>query len=307
MDINKQVTKQLKTLKREFGEWVVGPTQKKLFLDGPIKIYEKYLSGEEDNALLVSKSDNLLTWHFNQYANAVLNEGRCPLEELALCARYALWATRFEAAFANAGKGRPLLLDQAAFNFSLNVLAGWQRETALLGDLLIKGLDTRLLDLRHTDRHEAGTLYRHFWFLLHLYASVQGETIDTSLYSYPDDMSPYQAVLADWRTPDLDKVAQFVSAMADFHVQEARNTAHDEIAEFDDPDYMLFPHEILTFLRLREWVGLPNPESFDHPLMQQPLAKLPAPVPLAQPNTPLLDQVIEKFKQEFPESFPIGS
>lgn len=302
MDARKQVNKLLKTLKREFGEWVIGATQREMFHDDPPQVYQAYLGGENKVRRLASRTDKLLTWHFNQYVNAVLNEGRYPLDEFALCARYALWATRFEAAFANAGKGGSLLLDQAVFNLSLNVLAGWQREAATLGDLLLKGLNTSLLDLRHTDRHEAGTLYRHFWFLLHLYASVQGKTIDTSLYSYPDDMSPYQAVLADWRTPDLDKVAQFVSAMADFHVQEARNTAHDEIAEFDDPDYMLFPHEILTFLRLREWAGLSNPDSFDHPLMQQPLAKLPAPVPLAQPDTPLLDQVIEKFKQEFPAS-----
>ena len=109
------------------------------------------------------------------------------------------------------------------------------------------------------------------------------------------------AVLADWRTPDLGKIHNFVIAMADFHVQEA--SSPEEITELNDPDYILFPHEILTFLRLREWAGLPNPETFDHPLMLQPLARLPAPVPLAQPDTPLLDKVITKFKQEYPDSF----
>jgi len=68
-------------------------------------------------------------------------------------------------------------------------------------------------------------------------------------------------------------------------------------------DTMLFPYEILCWLRLREWAGLTNPETFDHPLMQQPLAKLPAPVPLPIPDTPLLDQVTAKFKQEYPASF----
>lgn len=307
MDMKKKVAQLQKKLNREFQDWVKDETIIEVFRDDPPAFLKTYLDGKENPRLLGLTMDEMLTWHFNQYANATLNEGHYPLEEFALCARYALWAIRFAATFANAGKGRSLLLHRAAFNFSLNALAGWQRETALLGDLLLKGLDTRLLDLRHTDRHEAGTLYRHFWFLLQLYADVQGKTIDTSLYSYPDDMSPYQAVLTDWRTTDLNQVAQFVSAMADFHVQEARETAHDEIAEFDFSDYMLFPHEILTFLRMREWMGLSNPASFDHPLMQQPLAKMPAPVPLAQPNTPLLDQVIAKFKQEFPESFPIGS
>ncbi len=66
---------------------------------------------------------------------------------------------------------------------------------------------------------------------------------------------------------------------------------------------MLFPYEILCWLRLREWAGLENPASFDHPLMQQPLARLPQAVPLPIPETPLLDQVIAKFKQEYPNSF----
>ncbi len=169
--------------------------------------------------------------------------------------------------------------------------------------MLFKGLNTSLLDLRHTDRHQKGVLYRHFWFLMHLYCDANHLKFDTSLYSYPEDMQPYATVLADWRTSDLDKVQAFVSAMADFHVQEARTTKHDEIAEFDREDRMLFPYEILAFLRLRECEGLPNPDTFDHPLMQQPLATLPIPVPLPVPDTPLLDNVIEKFKQEFPDSF----
>ena len=127
--------------------------------------------------------------------------------------------------------------------------------------------------------------------------------LDTSRYSYPEDMSPYAEVLADWRTAEADTVQSFVTAMADFHLREARETAHDEVAEFDDEDSMLFPHEILSFLRVREWLGLPNPATFDHPLMNQPLARLPQPVPLPQPDTPLLDRVIEKFKSEYPGSF----
>ena len=75
------------------------------------------------------------------------------------------------------------------------------------------------------------------------------------------------------------------------------------LAEFDTEDRMLFPYEILAFLRLREWQGLVNPEVFEHPLMQQPLTKLPKDVPLAVPETPLLDQVVVKFQQEYPGSF----
>ena len=301
MDMNRQLARQLKILCKEFAEWGIDETSVEMFHDDPPQVFQAYLNGENKVRRLGSRADKLLTWHFNQYANAVLNEGRYPLDELALCAHYARAATGFEAAFADAGQGGSLLLNQAVFNFSLNILAGWRTEAGKVGHLLYKGLDTTLLDLRHTGRHRKGECYRHFWFLMHLYCDIAKQPLNTSLYSYPEDMSPYQAVLADWRTPDLGKIHNFVIAMADFHVQEA--SSPEEITELNDPDYILFPHEILTFLRLREWAGLPNPETFDHPLMLQPLARLPAPVPLAQPDTPLLDKVITKFKQEYPDSF----
>ena len=58
-----------------------------------------------------------------------------------------------------------------------------------------------------------------------------------------------------------------------------------------------------AFLRLREWLGLANPEVFEHLLMQPQLAKLPKDVPLAVPETPRRDQVVLKFQQEYPGSF----
>ena len=305
MDTNmsKQITRLTKKLSRFYSDWIVSETIRELFWDKPQKDLSEYVSTGEKWEFVGSRTGKFLTWHYSQYINAVLNEDRYPLDEFALCARYAKAAVQFEAAFADAGQNGSILLHQAAFNFSLNILSGWRTDANTIGHLLVKGLDTSLLDLKHNDRHEKGKLYRHFWFLLHLYCSAKGLILDTSLYSYPEDMSPYDKVLADWRTPDVNTVQSFVTAMADFHLREARETEHDEVAEFDDEDYMLFPHEILSFLRVREWLGLPNPGTFDHPLMNQPLARMPQPVPLPQPDTPLLDQVIGKFKREYPGSF----
>lgn len=302
MDVNRHIPKLLKYLRKEFAEWVVNETTTEMFRDDPPLVYEAYLAGENKVRRLAGRSDKLSTWHFNQYANAALNEERYAWDEFALSARYARATVQFESAYAEAGQRGSIVLGVAPFYFCLSVLAGWREDADMVGRLLVRGLDTSLLDLRHTDRHDAGTLYRHLWFILHLYCSAKGVQIDTKPYSYPDDMSPYAAVLADWRTSDVTRVQQFVLTMADFHAQEARQTKHDEIAEFDFNAQMLFPYEILAFLRLREWLGLPNPQSFEHPLMKQPLAAMP-PQPLPQPSTPLLDRVIEKFKQEYPGSF----
>jgi hypothetical protein len=302
VDVKRHLARLQKKLSRDFGEWVVFPTAREMFWEDPAAVYRAYLNGEDVFKRIASRTDKLLTWHFSHYTHAVLNEGRHAWDDFALAARYAKAAVQFESAFAEAGKRGSILLDQAPFNFSLNMLAGWRADADTVGRLLVRGLDTSLLDFRHNDRHHAGKVYRHLWFVLHLYSAAKGITLDTSLYSYPDDMSPYAAVLANWRTLDPAVVQGFVTAMAEFHVQEARQTAHDEVAEFDDPDYMLFPHEILSYLRLREWMGLPNPQHFDHPLMNQPLAVMPS-EPLPQPETPLLDRVIEKFRQDYPGSF----
>lgn len=303
MDSKKEVGRLQRKVSKWLKEWVVNPTLLKNFRDKPPALFGAYLAGDDEIALLGSRAQKIHFWHLVQFQHALLNQGDARLEDLALAARHAEAYIHFETAFAEAGKGGAVLLTEASLYLTLAILTGWQDATDRIGKALIRGLDTSLLDLRHTDRHSKGILFRHFWFVLHLFAQARGHTFNTSLYSYPPDMSPYDEFLADWRTTDLTKVHDWVGAMADFHVQETRNRAHDEIDEFDSEDVMLFPYEILCWLRLREWLGLVNPESFSHPLMQQPLARLPAPVPLAVPATPLLDQVIARFRQEYPNSF----
>lgn len=301
MDVKKEVQRLDKKVRKWSKEWVLMPVMIKNHRDEPPINLEAYIAGEEDYPSTV-EIESLNAWHFVNYMNGVLNEGKDSLEDFALAARYANAVVRFEEAFANNNQGGSLLLDTSVIYYSLNVLAGWQSDARMIGMALYKGLDTRLLDLRHTDRHEAGKVYPWFWFLIHLFCQSEGLKLNTSLYSYPDDMSPYEEVLSDWRTTDMEKVKGFVSMLANAHVRETKPYLYDE-ALMDQEDRMIFPYEILCWLRLREWAGLPNPETYDHPLMNQPLAKMPEPVPLPKPETPLLDKVIEKFKKEYPGSF----
>lgn len=303
MDSKKEVARLQKKVSKWLKEWLANPMLIKAHSTTPEIGYHDHLNNQEEPLYLGLYSQKLLFWHLVHYEHAVLNEGQDGLADLALAVRYAEAYVRFEEAYANAGQNGSVLQDNAVLYFSLAVLAGQKEVAGRIGKALVKGLDTHLLDLRHTDRHRAGEVYRHFWFLMHLYEQAGGDHFDIKNYSYPPDISPYAEVLADWQTPDLSKVHDWVCALADFHVLQTRNSAHDVIEEFDKEDMMLFPYEILCWLRLREWAGLENPETFEHPLMQQPLAKLPSPVPLPTPETPLLDQVIAKFKQEYPNSF----
>jgi len=297
----KEVARLRKKVSTWLKEWVGLPVQISSFEESSNELV-RYINGEDDSLSRVD-IQTLLFWHLAHYENAAVNGGHDDLEELAITVRYVNTYICLSEVRVDAGKNGSVLMRNGAFYFSLAVLAGWKEAVGQIGKALVKGLDTSLLDLRHTDRHCKGVLYRHFWFVLHLYEQISGDRFDIKNYSYPPDMSPYSEVLTDWKTTDLTKVHNWVCTLADFHVQETRNMVHDQIEEFDGEDVMIFPYEILCWLRLREWAGLANPDRFAHPLMQQPLAKLPSPVPLAVPEVPLLDQVIAKFRQEYPNSF----
>lgn len=299
MDSAKQVKRLMKSLKKDFGDWIVSPFQSEYFRDEANEMLGVYEASGNERAVVQLHCANLHTWHFTHYAAASLNEGGHPLAELALAARYAQWAVHFEERVANQGRGGILTTEAAAW-FALQIIAGWREQAGVVGRSIYKGLDTSLVDMRINDRHDKGTMFRHFWFLIHLYCDSGSYPLNTSLYSYPKDMSPYAPVLADWRTEDLAKVHRWVCEMAEYHAAEAGNTRDDTVDEFDHDRNRLFPYEILVYLRLREWNGLKNPDKFDHPLMNQPLAWLPEPVPLAQPDTPLLDRVIARYRTEFP-------
>jgi hypothetical protein len=301
MDSKTEVMRLRKKVGKWLKNWVVMPYQRESYEESIAEL-QAYVDGRKQAPSIVDLG-TVYFRHLILYQNSALNEQGNASEDLVIALLYAESVTRIEEVRANLRKGGSLLKSEAALYFSLAVIAGWKESASRIGAVLVRGLDTDLLDLRHTDRHRAGEMYRHFWFVLHLYSKSGGLKFDTSLYSYPPDMSPYDVALAEWDTTDLAKVHEWVCAMADFHVQETRNTSHDNIDEFDAESVMLFPYEILCWLRLREWQGLSNPATFDHPLMQSPLARLPTPVPLPVPATPLLDQVIEKFKQEFPSSF----
>lgn len=302
MESMKRVEKLVKTLKKDFGEWHGKPYISEPYFNQAKERLTSYVQNGNSETLVDLEVQRQHTWHLTHYESIALNAKEFSGNELALASRYALWEVLFSEPLARQNRGGGLLKDKAAFCLSLQIICGWQRSTIAVGDALLEGLDTPLLDLRINDRHDAGTLFPHFWFLVHLYCAVRGiKPIDTSLYSYPESMEPYAQVLADWKTTDLTKVHQWVVEMAEHHVQMSDDSDHYSVNEFDNPDYQLFPYEILAFLRLREWLGLHNPTKFEHPLMQQPLAYLPPNVPLADPEMPLLNQVIARYRQEFPD------
>ncbi|MNF45360.1 hypothetical protein D3C84_264880 [compost metagenome] len=308
-DINKATNNKLRYIQREFKEWMECPDSRRDFLDDGSGGFESYLNIGEGVRLLSLAASDISHWYFMGYSTKSLTELNPDCYLLALASHHAYACVIFKSVLIDQNQMTSgLLLTEAAFNLSLIMISGWGQEFRTLLRALRAGLDTELLDLRVTPKHNKGRLYRHFWFLMHLACDVEGLNIDTSVYSYPDSLAPYDEVLADWKTTDLDKVTRMVQRMADFHVLEAKSDRRKgRVYEFENESRMLFPYEIFAFLRLREWLGLDNPGEFDHPLMQQPLGRMPIDpgTVLARPQTPLLDQVVAKFNQQYPNAFPL--
>jgi len=293
-----KTTEQLiKYLKPAFDEWIHRPGSLKTFKTEPEGLYSAYLSEEKTHPKRVFRaSEDLSHWHLNLYENAALNEDVSSFEDLALSARYGIAAARFCEALVPVFPRNPpfFLWPKAALYMAFPVICGWQKEARLMTTIIVNGFKSTLM------RERATSFEKHPWFILQLLCDWQGIALHPDDNAYPDSMSPYNTPLAKWQTPDLAEVDQMVSILADFHL--AQSYEHDEASpEFDREDYWLFPYEILTMLRLREFIGLANPAEFSHPLMQQRLGQLP-PV-LDVPETPLLDKVIKKFVQEYPDTF----
>ena len=272
-------------LKKKVANWLLEHSEdavtRQMSHDDPTEFFNE-LAAIDSKDSLVSISmgfEDLSHWHLVQYENALLNQNQLDPAHLGHAAKYAKAMIDFNAAFIHRALARCIncgvLPDVAALTLSLSIIAGWKAEAQSVLNTLVAGLDSSLLDLRKSPLHSAGELYRHFWFLLHLGSDLFSTNVTPSNYSYPDDMSPYAEVLAQWKTDDLSTVQRLVSSMADFHLTQSRSTGHADILEFDVESRALFPYEILAFLRIREWVGVKNPDAYDHPLMNTPLARLP--------------------------------
>jgi hypothetical protein len=99
-----------------------------------------------------------------------------------------------------------------------------------------------------------------------------------------------KALLDCWREPDPAMLEPLCLAACDFHTHRC-----DDDGEFGYRHFMYMPIEILLLFKLRQWLGLDNPQ-LDHPLMNTPLGRLPDEVPFAYDG--LLQRVQERMVKE---------
>ncbi|MEI6858595.1 MAG: hypothetical protein V5788_02180, partial [Shewanella sp.] len=180
-----------------------------------------------------------------------------------------------------------------------------EKVTKNLGDLMMTGHFKKAAQLTQLIQPEllasfingGWPYYPHAWFLLDLCCRWQGLAFEVSDFKLPKKMYIYPEVLAEWDTKDVSRVQELVTKMADYHIAQSKsNMRASDTYDFSRAMQWLFPYEILTWLKLRQYLGLPNPETFEHPLMHLPQAQMPENTPL--PEDPLLTALVKKLITE---------
>jgi len=132
-------------------------------------------------------------------------------------------------------------------------------------------------------------------FVLNLYAQWSGKPFP--LDGWPLlSMQLYEPLLSVWQSNDLAAVEQALLIACDFHMERS-NLSETNSLEFNIPEHILFPVEILAVLRLREAKGLINP-IIDHPLLQTPIGRLHE--IKSVPHDQLLDRAVANYLSTFP-------
>lgn len=96
-----------------------------------------------------------------------------------------------------------------------------------------------------------------------------------------------------------EEIRTAIAKASDFHLSRSKDHTDDETYEFAHPVDAIYPVEILFVFRVRQLLGLHNPE-VDHPLLNSPLGKLPdTKCSLRAELTPLLERIEKGFAADY--------
>lgn len=197
-----------------------------------------------------------------------------------------------------------IMQEEYGFILAHLIAVGWREEAELVARLGFQaGEETFMVSFPN---------HRIPWLMLKLTHDWLGAKVEPNGRLRPEDgLGPWQKLFDNWRSEDDVMFAAAFDGAADYHVKQSHQHVEeghierpdegpyrDLRFEIEDPNYWIFPVELLAVLRLREWIDLSNP-LMTHPLFTvSPLGKLPGEMP--RTSTPLFDAVEKKFREMFP-------
>ena len=175
-----------------------------------------------------------------------------------------------------------------------NCLAlGWLSDAASLADLTLQGIDQQTFN----DASDNYGRRRTQFFVLQLINKWQG----WPKRDWPDcaaDEPIFAALLAEWSSGIETTLVPLLLAACDRHTHQSRPDTLKQFYDCRQLEHTYVPFEILSLLRLRESLGLENPD-LNHVLMSTPLGTLRPAAQIYRDD--ILDGVIRRVRVEYPE------
>lgn len=135
-------------------------------------------------------------------------------------------------------------------------------------------------------------------FMLRLFADWREDGLHHEWPSWAYDTPVYNGILERWREPDPQILAPWLLAACDRHTHEGRYSNSKTYYDFGDQRTARTPLEIHFIFRLRELIGLSNPQ-LDHPLMAPPFDRLPETQPPLEPDE-LMQATLARVREDWP-------
>ena len=179
------------------------------------------------------------------------------------------------------------------------------------------------------------------WFIIDLYTEYsESWYIKANVEHTPKKKyQSYQNVLDNWQTEDMLELEKMIYMLCEYHLDKRHDkmiakrnmddilggsidnaidtitkiseegsredwTSRELDTDDDFPILLVYPYEVIYWLKLRELKGLKNPKTFTHPLMNTPIAKMFLNIkePLPYPKElPYAKELLEKLKEQCPD------
>jgi hypothetical protein len=304
-------------IEKNFPKWV----QDEFLLDRYAQKLTTWSSGVDGYELSVGDAQSYVAHH--ELKKFILNNlDRHPdMAHLAHATRLVipqvLYAIGVQKLNTNSGTSFPDYANALAQLVSL----GWRDHAELHARLGLQELMKHSIqrgDRKGGALHQGQTLFGFPYALMDVMKDwLRAENMSTDtvwredLYDEYGGYRGWKELAENWREPEASRFAEILYRAADYHVEQSRDMetiGHDDDADFverhfevEGDQFWLYPVILFTFLRLREWEGLPNPGFLKHELFQkgifQHLPKVPE-----WPKDEFYDKVDARFREMFPET-----
>jgi len=204
------------------------------------------------------------------------------------------WHENFRVLYKDSGRVLNMFnVSLAVTDMAFAFLLGWTEEAVYQGYLTHAVLSRKhYLTLQYENEHRRAQA-----FMMQMFADWRGD-VAHNWPAYAYDEPVYHGLLERWRDPDAASLVPWLRAACNLHTHQAARETSTYFFDFSDYILVRTPIEILMLYRLRQLLGLENPE-LDHPLLETPFDRLPDPQPNYAPDDLMLD-TFSRVRQDWP-------